>query len=73
MKKLLTAMFAALLIVGCGENTKKPSGDSAESNQSSGGVAKINLDDNETRNRIIAEAIDAHNLKKRGKKGEKLR
>jgi hypothetical protein len=34
MKKLLTAMFVALLMVGCGENTKKPGGDSSQSNQS---------------------------------------
>jgi ankyrin repeat protein len=34
MKKLLAAMFVALLMVGCGENTKKPGGDSSQSNQS---------------------------------------
>jgi formylglycine-generating enzyme required for sulfatase activity len=35
MKKLLAAMFVALLMVGCGEDTKKPVGDSPESNQTS--------------------------------------
>jgi cell division protein FtsB len=35
MKKLLAAMFVALLMVGCGEDSKKPGGDSPESNQSS--------------------------------------
>ena len=59
-------MFVALLVVGCGGDTKKPAGAIPESNQSSAEtptakspeVAKIDLDDNETRNRIIAEAID---------------
>jgi formylglycine-generating enzyme required for sulfatase activity len=35
MNKLLAATFAALLMVGCGEDTKKPVGDSPESNQTS--------------------------------------
>jgi formylglycine-generating enzyme len=35
MKKLLAAMFVALLTVGWGENTEKPVGDSPESNQTS--------------------------------------
>jgi formylglycine-generating enzyme len=35
MKKLLAAMLVALLMVGCGEDTKKPVGDSPESNQAS--------------------------------------
>ena len=35
MKKLLFTMFVALLMVGCGEDTKKPVGDSPESNQTS--------------------------------------
>ena len=35
-------------------------------------VTRIDLDDNETRNRIIAEAIDDDKLQKRGKKGEEL-
>ena len=55
MEKLLAAMFVALLTVGCGGDGKSGSNGS-ESNQSS--VEMIDLDDNETRNRIIAEAID---------------
>jgi len=35
MKKLLVIFIVALLMAGCGENTKKPAGDSLESNQSS--------------------------------------
>ena len=64
MKKLLAAMFVALLMVGCGEDSKKPGGDSPESNQSSvaptdakpAQVGKIDLDDKETLDKIIAEA-----------------
>ena len=52
MKKLLFAMFVALVMVGCGE---KPEEDSPESNQSaaetpqlkSPEIAKIDLEDNE--------------------------
>ena len=51
MKKLLTAMFVALLMVGCGGP---------------------DLDDKETRNRSIAEAIDAEKLQWRGEEGEEL-
>ena len=64
MKKLLAAMFVALLMVGCGGDSKKPGGDSPESNQSSvaptdakpAQVGKIDLDDKETLDKIIAEA-----------------
>ena len=35
MQKLLSAMFVALLLVGCGEDSIKAGGDSLESNQSS--------------------------------------
>ena len=57
-------MFVALLMVGCGEDSKKPGGDSPESNQSSvaptdakpAQVGKIDLDDKETLDKIIAEA-----------------
>ena len=85
MKKLLTAMFVALLLVGCGEEAQKQSvqqEDSPESNQTSAEtppaktaqVAKIDLDDNETRNRIIAEAIEDDELEWRGdNEGEKPR
>ncbi len=71
MKKLLVAMFVALLMTGCGGDTKKPGGDSPESNQSSGEVAKIDLDDPETRKRIIAEAIGGDKLQ-RGKEGGEI-
>ena len=80
MKKLLTAMFVALLMVGCGEDTKKPAGDSPESNASlvetppakTAEVGGIDLDDNETRNRIIAEAIDSGKLQMKGEEGDQL-
>jgi antitoxin component YwqK of YwqJK toxin-antitoxin module len=72
MKKLLFAMFVALLMAGCGGETKKPGGDSPESNQSSGEVAKINLDDPETRKKIIAEAIGGNKLQLRDNKGDEL-
>ncbi len=52
MKKLLAAMFVALLMVGCGSP---------------------DLDDKETFDGIIAEAIDEDKLQKRGEKGEELR
>ena len=48
MKKLLAAMFVALLMVGCGIP---------------------DLDDNETRNRIAAEAIDWGKLQEKGEDG----
>ena len=51
MKKLLAAMFIALLMVGCGSP---------------------DLDDNETRNRIIAEAIDSGKLQMKGEEGDQL-
>ena len=51
MKKLLAAMFVALLMVGCGGP---------------------DLDDKETLDEIIAEAIDKSTLQKRGKEGEEL-
>jgi hypothetical protein len=80
MKMLLAAMFVALLMVGCGEDTKKPAGDSPESNASlvetppakTAEVGGIDLDDNETRNRIIAEAIFYFQLRKLEKEGPEL-
>ena len=79
MKKLLAAMFVALLMVGCGDDGESGE-DMTESNQSSAEtppaktlqVAKIDLDDKETRDKIIAEAIDRDKLQKRGTKGEEL-
>ena len=72
MKKLLTVMFVALLMVGCGGDTKKSEGDSPESNQSSEGLGKIDLDDPETRKRIIAEAIAVEKFQKRDETGDEL-
>ena len=87
MRNLLVAMSVALLMAGCGGDGKSGS-DGSESNQTSAEippemvgdgitlkaveVAKIDLDDNETRNRIIAEAIDWKKLEWRGKEGERL-
>ena len=62
MKKLLAAMFVALLMVGCGE----------EDDPRRGHSPNTYLDDKETRNRIIAEAIDGDTLQMRGKEGEEL-
>ena len=75
MKKLLAATFVALLMVGCGEDSKKPTEDSPESNASSAetppakspAVGGIDLDDKETLDGIIAEAIDYKKLQRRGK------
>ena len=50
MKKLLFTMFVALLMVGCGDEAQ---------NKAVQNEAKIDLDDNGTRNRIIAEAIES--------------
>jgi len=57
MKKLLTVMLFALLVVGC-ETAK---------------LAKIDLGDTETLDKIIAEAIDSGELQKLGEEGEELR
>ena len=75
MKKSLAATFVALLMVGCGEDSKKPTEDSPESNASSAetppakspAVGGIDLDDKETLDGIIAEAIDYKKLQRRGK------
>ena len=80
MKATLFALFTALLMVGCGGEAKKPAEDMTESNQSSAEtppakslqVAKIDLDDKETRDKIIAEAIERDKLQKQGTKGEEL-
>ena len=74
MKKLLAAMFVALLMVGCGEDGE--SGEvSPESNQTSAETPeaktaqddKINLDDNEILDKIIAGAIDLDKLQRKEK------
>jgi hypothetical protein len=85
MKKLLVAMFVALLMAGCGEDSKKPEGNSpgdiiavARGGQSQfPEVAKIDLVNAmplwpPPTNRIIAEAIDRDKLQTRGGKGEEL-
>jgi antitoxin component YwqK of YwqJK toxin-antitoxin module len=80
MKKLLTAMFVALLMAGCGEDSKKPGSDGSESNQTSAETPpaktaqddKINLDDNETLAKTIAGAIDLDKLQRKEKAGEIL-
>jgi len=68
MKTLLAAMFVALLMVGCGD---EPGGE-GRLDLLPTPVGMIDLDDNETRNKIIAEAIDGNTLQERGKDGEKL-
>ena len=67
MKKLLLALFVALLMVGCGE---EQGGDSPESNQSAAG--KVDLDDPETLAKVIGEAIDERELMKDWKEGKAL-
>ena len=56
MKKLLAAMFVALLMVGC-ETAK---------------VGRIDLDDKKTFDKIVAEAIGEEKIQWRGKEGETL-
>jgi len=56
MNKFLSVLLFALLMVGC-ETAK---------------LGRIDLDDPETRNKIIAGAIDWGKLQERGEKGEKL-
>jgi hypothetical protein len=58
MKKLLSVLFATLLMVGCGEEAL---GAPTSENKP---VMTIDLDDNETRSKIIAEAIDVLKLHK---------
>jgi len=53
MKKLLAALFVALLVAGYGEGS-------------------LDFDDPAILDRIIAEAIDATILRKKGKEGEEL-
>jgi len=94
MKAMLFALLVGLLMVGCGDEAKKPLNFIPESNQSyvetqptnPTAVAKIDLAEIETVNRIAAEPIDRHDilsvaaggltqglkLQKRGKEGEEL-
>ena len=63
MKSTLFAMFVALLMAGCMPKTYE------------GGIPvalEIDLDDPETRNRIIAEAIDETEMSSKGQVGETL-
>jgi antitoxin component YwqK of YwqJK toxin-antitoxin module len=74
MKAILFALFVALLMVGCGEDNPTPfdTVDSSTATVVSDSHKAINLDDNNTRSRIIAQALDANDSQLRGKDGEKL-
>jgi hypothetical protein len=71
MKKLLAAMFVALLIAGWVVDEKQPT---TLTNQASSQtltekafpVQEVSLEDNEPLNKIIAEAIDDTVLRKKG-------
>jgi len=56
MKALMTALFVALPLVGCQSDVPR----------------KINLEDSETRRRIIARAVEEVELQKRGKNGDEI-
>jgi hypothetical protein len=87
VKLILFALAIALLLVGCGEDPQKPGADSPESNQTSAEippemlgdeiaiktleVAKVDLDDPKTLDRILAEAIYENKLRHRAKDNEK--
>ena len=58
MKKLLAAMFVALLMVGCGENQQKPGGDSPPYNQ-----VPVETLANGKLEKVIAGAIDKLEIK----------
>jgi membrane-bound lytic murein transglycosylase len=78
MKKLLAAMFVALLMIGWVVDEKQPT---TLTNQTSRQthtektfqVEGVSLEDNENSNKIIAEAIDDVKLQQKGKEGEELR
>ena len=73
MKATLFALFVALLMVGCGESpTPSDHSDSSTTTEVPESPKTIDLDDNKTRYKIIAEAINWDNLQKRGTKGEEL-
>ena len=83
MKIMLTAMIVAQLVAGCGGDEEVAGNGTgvlrtesgSESNQSPAEtsdaktteIVEIDLDDNETRKKIIAEAIDGEKLQWRGK------
>jgi antitoxin component YwqK of YwqJK toxin-antitoxin module len=67
MKAILFALFVALLMVGCGHKSKELEGDDTESKQVT--ARTLDLDDNETLNRIIAEATNGNDLKEHEDEG----
>ena len=78
MKATLFALFTTLLMVGF--SGADSGSNSSESNQTSAEippaktteVGGIDVDDKETRDKIIAEAIERDKLQKQGTKGEEL-
>jgi antitoxin component YwqK of YwqJK toxin-antitoxin module len=71
MKKLLIAMFVALLMVGCGEDAPSSSSSSSSDTTEPSKPKTIDFDDNETLDGRIAEAIDGDKLQ-RGKEGGEI-
>ena len=67
MKKLLIAMFVALLVAGCGEDAPSSSSDTTEPSK----PKTIDFDDNDTLDGRITEAIDGDKLQ-RDKNGDEL-
>ena len=65
MRKLLVATFIALLMAGWGYAQSSPSLKKKL-------FSAIDWDDDETRDRIIAEAMDGSKLQERSEKGENL-
>jgi hypothetical protein len=73
MKKLLAAMFVAVLLVGCGDSsTSYDPVDSSTVTDVPESSKAIDFDDLETRKGIIAEAITVKKFERRGEKGEEL-
>ena len=71
MKAIPFALFVGLLLVGCEQSsTHSDPVDSPKAIDLDDPT--IDLDEPETRDKIIAEAIDVNTLQKRGKKGEEL-
>jgi hypothetical protein len=69
MKKLLAAMFAAMLMVGCGEDDGSVA-DNSELNQIP--TETFDLDDSAILEKIIAEALAPDRFHQRGIQGEEL-